>query len=258
MHARLLSSGTETTDDAAFLEGARGFGMVRAVEAAPDDIPRGSGTECAVRADRNVVEADGADGPGIAVRIIPDVVDRHVDHAGRSAPGESRVPGQAGSDRGSPLAGDFHAFAEAGRRLAALHLGYETCEEYPLRLDYAGKGAPALAQFRLGHRAMRFADADRTVLIVNDLVRLSGIPPQAHEYRVNGRTPLEWLIDRYRIVRDRQSGIVNDPNGWFDDPRDLIPALRRIVQVSVETVAIIAGLPCPFAELREQSNGERP
>ncbi len=78
------------------------------------------------------------------------------------------------------------------------------------------------------------------------------------EYRVNGRTPLEWLIDRYRIVRDRQSGIVNDPNGWFDDPRDLIPALRRIVQVSVETVAIIAGLPCPFAELREQSNGGRP
>ncbi len=157
-----------------------------------------------------------------------------------------------------PLAGDFHAFAEAGRRLAALHLGYETCEEYPLRLDYAGKGEPAPTQFRLGQRAMRFADADRTVLIVNDLVRLSGIPPQAHEYRVNGRTPLEWLIDRYRIVRDRQSGIVNDPNGWFDDPRDLIPALCRIVQVSVETVAIIAGLPCPFAELREQSVGERP
>ncbi len=155
-----------------------------------------------------------------------------------------------------PFADDFHAFAEAGRRLAALHLGYETCEEYPLRLDYAGKGEPVPAQFRLGQRAMRFADADRTVLIVNDLVRLSGIPPQAHEYRVNGRTPLEWLIDRYRIVRDRQSGIVNDPNGWFDDPRDLIPALRRIVQVSVETVAIIAGLPCPFAELREQSVGE--
>ncbi len=154
-----------------------------------------------------------------------------------------------------PFADDFRAFAEAGRRLAALHLGYETGPEYPLGLESAGEGEPAPEQCRLGQRAMRFADADRAVLIVNDWIRLTGIPPQAHEYRVNGRTPLEWLIDRYRIVRDGQSGIVNDPNGWFDDPRDLIPALRRIVHVSVKTVAIIVGLPCPFAELREQSNG---
>ncbi len=157
-----------------------------------------------------------------------------------------------------PLADDFHAFAEAGRRLTELHLGYETCEEYPLRLEYAGKGEPAPAQFRLGHRAMRFANADRTVLIVNDLIRLAGIPSQAHEYRVNGRTLFEWLINRYRIIRDRKSGIINDPNGWFDDPHALIPALRRIVQVSVETVAIVAGLPCPFSEPEKQPGGERP
>ena len=72
---------------------------------------------------------------------------------------------------------------------------------------------------------------------------MAGIPPEAHLYEVNGRTPLEWFIDRYRIVQDKQSGIVNDPNAWFDASRDLIVAFRRIVHVSVETVRIVRGLP---------------
>ena len=90
---------------------------------------------------------------------------------------------------------------------------------------------------------MRFSDGDKTTLIVNDYVRLSGIPAEAHQYVVNGRTPLEWFIDRYRVTTDKRSGIVNDPNGWFEDPRDLIAAIRRIVHVSVETVRIVNGLP---------------
>ena len=93
---------------------------------------------------------------------------------------------------------------------------------------------------------MRFADDGKTTLIVNDRLRLAGIPSEAHEYEVNGRTPLGWLVDRYRIARDHESGIVNDPNAWFDDPRDLIAAIRRVVHLSVETVRIVDGLPEPF------------
>ncbi len=156
-----------------------------------------------------------------------------------------------------PFATDFHAFADAGRRLAALHLAYETCAEYPLQLEYAGPGEPTPKHYRIGTRAMRFEDSARAVIVVNDYFRLVGIPAEAHGYQVNGRTPLEWLIDRYRITRDKESGIVNDPNGWFDEPRDLIAAFRRIVHVCVETVAIVASLPCPFAGRGEQSEGER-
>ena len=93
---------------------------------------------------------------------------------------------------------------------------------------------------------MRFADGDRNGLIVNEHVRLAGIPAEAHKYHVNGRSPLEWFIDRYRLTQDKGSGIVNDPNGWFDDPEDLIAAIRRIVHVSLETACIVKGLPEPF------------
>ena len=182
-----------------------------------------------------------------------------------------------------PYAPDFHAFVEAGRALAELHLGYETCEEYPLEVRVSGRpgpeesvlgdlfgpsesvppgpanlslGDPVLESrpelFRIGTRAMRFKDdpkspfLEKSVLIVNDQIELCGIPAEAHRYEVNGRTPLGWFIDRYRVTRDKRSGILNDPNGWFADPRDLITAIRRIVYLSVETVRIVEGLPEPF------------
>ena len=51
------------------------------------------------------------------------------------------------------------------------------------------------------------------------------------------------VIDRYKIKKDTDSGIINDPNGWFENPRDLITAIERIVHVSVESTKVIEGLP---------------
>ena len=147
-----------------------------------------------------------------------------------------------------PYAPDFRAFAEAGKALADLHLNYETCQQYPnlnvepLKPSLLWEEKPE--HFRLGKRAMRFADKqERTTLIINEHVQLSGVPEEAHRYVVNGRTPLEWFIDRYKIKQDKNSGIVNDPNGWFENPRDLITAIERIVYVSVESTKIIESLP---------------
>ena len=147
-----------------------------------------------------------------------------------------------------PYAPDFRAFAKAGQRLADLHLNYETCEQYPhLKNEPI---SPSLLweekpeHFRLGTRAMRFADKQaKTTLIINEHVQLSGIPEEVHRYVVNGRTALEWFIDRYKITQDKNSGIINDPNGWFENPRDLITAITRIVYVSVESTKIIEALP---------------
>ena len=152
-----------------------------------------------------------------------------------------------------PYAPDFRAFAEAGQLLADLHLNYETCEQYPdlsvepLKPSLLWEEKPE--HFRLGTRAMRFADKEaRTTLIINEHVCVSGIPEEAHRYVVNGRTPLEWFVDRYKIKQDKNSGIINDPNGWFENPRDLITAIERIVYVSVESTKIIENLPSEITD----------
>ncbi len=147
-----------------------------------------------------------------------------------------------------PMAPDFRAFATAGNELADLHLNYETCTEYNLRIVTSRSGDLQSDDYRVGQRGMRFAGRDRTKLVVNDHIRIEGIPQDAHKYVVNGRTPLEWFIDRYRVKQDRHSGIVNDPNCWFTKPEELVALICRIVHVSVETVRIVDALPSPFPE----------
>ncbi len=147
-----------------------------------------------------------------------------------------------------PFASDIKGFAEAGRKLADLHLNYETGPEYPLEAVAANGGQLASDHHRITERQMKWLDHERTTLKVNEHLHLSGFPPETHEYVVNGRSPVGWFIDRYRIKKDRSSGIVNDPNGWFERPEDLVTAFRRIVHVSVETVRIVKGLPSPIRD----------
>jgi len=79
--------------------------------------------------------------------------------------------------------------------------------------------------------------------VVNNHVTLSGVPDDAYRYQVNGRSAIEWILDRYQAKTDKASGIVNDPNTWSDDPRYIVDLLARIVRVSLESVKIIDGLP---------------
>ena len=66
---------------------------------------------------------------------------------------------------------------------------------------------------RIGHARTRWLDG-KSALKINDRLSLAVIPPEAREYVVDGRTPLEWSIDRYRVTTDTRSGIVNNPYGW--------------------------------------------
>jgi len=87
---------------------------------------------------------------------------------------------------------------------------------------------------------------DKSAIIYNKHITLSGIPQEAHRYMLGSRSALEWLIDRYRVTTDKPSGIVNDPNDWcdeHDDPRYIVDLVKRIVTVSVETMKIVDSLP---------------
>lgn len=97
---------------------------------------------------------------------------------------------------------------------------------------------------RWGKRSSR--EEDRGILRINSRCSLVGIPPEAHDYTVSGRSPLQWAIDSLRMKHDNNSGIMDDPNkwhAWADEPFNLIRHLRRLVRVSVETTRIVAGLP---------------
>ena len=136
-----------------------------------------------------------------------------------------------------PYAKDFWGFANAGERLADLHVNYESQPEYDnlkfiqnpdMSLDWS------VEKMKLSR--------DKTQIVYNNFLTIDGIPAQAFEYRLGTRSALEWVIDQYRVKTDKRSGIVNDPNR-ADDPQYIVKLIGKVITVSLETVDIIENLP---------------
>jgi predicted helicase len=141
-----------------------------------------------------------------------------------------------------PFAPDFQAFRDAGRKLAELHLGYETIE--PWELEWIESPGVPLS-YRI--EKMKLAK-DKRSLNVNDSLTLAGMPPETFDYRLGNRSALEWVIDQYRVKTDKRSGITSDPNNP-DDPEYIVRLAGQVVRVSIETVNIVNSLAAmPFRE----------
>jgi hypothetical protein len=78
-------------------------------------------------------------------------------------------------------------------------------------------------------------------------ITLKGIPLAAHDYVVNGKPALEWVMERQSVTTDKASGITNDANLWatetMGDPKYPLELFLRVVTVGLETMKIVNGLP---------------
>jgi predicted helicase len=136
---------------------------------------------------------------------------------------------------------DFWVFSKAGRELAELHLNYETVPPY--------KGVKVIGEdsnfFKV--EKMRFPKKDQKDTIhYNSAITISNIPLEAYEYVVNGKSAIEWIMERYQITTHKESQITNDPNDWADEvgnPRYILDLLLSIINVSVQTREIVGKLP---------------
>ena len=177
---------------------------------------------------------------------------------------------------------DFMAFYKAGKELADLHLNYEQGineqstgkdGDYPFyanmpMLAHHSYGVKVIGDIDIWQNAwtdetyqyfavdkMRFAKvrnedgklvADKTRIIYNGNITIENIPLKAYEYIVNGKSAIDWIMERYAITIDKASQIKNDPNDWSREhkqPRYILDLLLSVITLSCKTVEIINKLP---------------
>lgn len=175
---------------------------------------------------------------------------------------------------------DFMAFYKAGKTLADLHLNYEQGINTPATKQGAGTYSEmsVQAQRTLGVivtgdidiwqdewteetyqyfavEKMRFAKvrdengkliADKTRIIYNSHITIENIPLKAYEYIVNGKSAIEWIMERYAVTIDKASQIKNDPNDWskeHEQPRYILDLLLSVIILSCQTVDMVNELP---------------
>ena len=94
---------------------------------------------------------------------------------------------------------------------------------------------------------MRFKSKEnKSVIIYNGNIRIENIPAKAYEYVVNGKSAIEWIVERYCVSQDKKSLIKNDANDWGKEhgkPRYILDLLLSVINVSVQTVDIVKALP---------------
>lgn len=177
---------------------------------------------------------------------------------------------------------DFMAFYKAGKELADLHLNYEQ----GINVQTTGQDGyyaffatmPMLAHRFLGIKVsgdidiwerewmdetyqhfavekMKFAKVrdengklvpDKSKIIYNGHITIENIPLKAYEYIVNGKSAIEWIMERYVVTIDKASQIKNDPNDWsreHEQPRYILDLLLSVIMLSCQTVDIVKSLP---------------
>ena len=128
---------------------------------------------------------------------------------------------------------DFAWWAQQGRVLLDLHLGFETAEPYPLeRRDKDGVSP---------QRAILRADKERDIITVDEQTTLAGVPYQAWIYRLGSRSAVEWVLDQYKERKPRDPTIAERFNTYrFADHKErVIDLLARVCTVSVATMKIV-------------------
>lgn len=148
---------------------------------------------------------------------------------------------------------DFWHCTQAGRDLAELHIHYESAPPYPVIYAEGNTVINKLDDKDFYVTQMKFAKGkngekhDKTTVIYNSKITMTNIPLEAYEYVVNGKSALEWVMERQSVNTHKDSGIVNDANDWaietMGNPRYPLELFARVVTVSLETMKIVNSLP---------------
>ncbi len=149
---------------------------------------------------------------------------------------------------------EFKAFEDAGRKLSDLHVKYEEVEPYAGCTFKYAKGVSSdnmdyrVEQLKYGKIKGKTGNAakDKSVIVYNDDLTITGIPLEAQEYVVAAQSALDWVVERCRVKVDKASRIINDYNDYATEMGQedyILKLILRVITVSLETMKIVKALP---------------
>ena len=136
---------------------------------------------------------------------------------------------------------NFKQYSDIGKELADLHLNYEKLEKLPeILISGEEKNNFKVEKLRF------ISKENKSIIIFNSDIKISNIPLEVYDYQINGKSAVEWILERYSISIDKKSEIKNDPNLWCeenDNLRYILDLLLSVISLSIKTNELIKKLP---------------
>jgi predicted helicase len=141
-----------------------------------------------------------------------------------------------------PLLKEFNEYSTFGKKLSELHINYEILENDFVRVEISEKVSDSKDLYRV--EKMRFGKTgDKSTIHFNQFITILNIPEEIYSYLINGKSAVEWIMDRYIVKEDADSGNLNDPNDFSDDPKYVLNLLLSIMAMSKKILQLRESLP---------------
>jgi len=151
-----------------------------------------------------------------------------------------------------PFYTNFWQWADWGKTLMELHIGYETVEPFELdRIEAdpspqpsARKRAEGASERAEAPKPILKADREAGRIVLDSQTTLSGVPSEAWSYKLGNRSALEWILDQYKEKKPKDATIREKFDTYrFADYKDkVIDLIARVTTVSVETQKIVTAM----------------
>ncbi len=131
------------------------------------------------------------------------------------------------------LSDDFKELSVLGKELGKLHLNYESGEMHT-SVKYTTLMNAEIEGYYDVDKMTKKGDS----IIYNQNIAITKIPKKAFDYVVNGKSAIDWVIERYSITTDKDSLIENNPNHYAGG-QYVFELLCRVIKLSEKSVDLI-------------------
>ncbi len=131
------------------------------------------------------------------------------------------------------LSEDFKELSVLGKELGELHLNYESGEMHD-SVKYITLMNAEIEGYYDVDKMIKKGDS----IIYNKNIAITKIPKKAFDYVVNGRSAIDWVIERYQKTTDKDSLIENNPNDYAGG-QYVFELLCRVIKLSEKSVDLI-------------------
>lgn len=131
------------------------------------------------------------------------------------------------------LSDDFKELSMLGKELGELHLNYESGEMHA-SVEYTTLMNAEIEGYYDVEKMIKKGDC----IVYNKNIAITKIPQKAFEYVVNGKSAIDWVIERYQKTMDKDSLIENNPNDYAGG-KYVFELLCRVIKLSEKSVDLI-------------------
>ncbi len=132
------------------------------------------------------------------------------------------------------LSEDFKELSILGKELAKLHLNYESGEMHTSvkhnLLENAGME---------GYYDVVKMKKEKDRIIYNNHITITKIPKKAFDYVVNGKSAIDWVIERYQKTTDDKGSLIENNPNHYAGGKYVFELLCRVIKLSEKSVDLI-------------------